>query len=97
MSAEVKQYVISQCDTADLAHFANEIGRRAALGVVVALGFDSGVRESLKEIGLNSLDLRDMRRTVSLWHPLKQRAAISGLVYYARHVEKNTRLANRIE
>ena len=29
--------------------------------------------------------------------PLEQRTAVSSVVYYARHVEKNTVLAGRIE
>ena len=38
-----------------------------------------------------------MRRSVALWHPLKQRAAISSLIYYVRHVEKSAALAKRVE
>ena len=97
MSVEVKQYVISADDIATLEAFANETGKRGALGIVAALGFSDGVRERLERLGVRSLDISDMRRTVALWHPLKQRAAISSLIYYARHVEKSAPLAKRIE
>ena len=97
MSAEVKQYVLSLDHIADLEAFANETGRRAALGIVAALDFDDGVRVRLEEIGLRSLSMNDMRRSVALWHPLKQRAAVSSLVYYVRQVEKSAALSKRIE
>lgn len=97
MSVEVKQYVLSADDIAILEAFANETGRRAALGIVAALGFSDGVRERLERLGVRSLDIDDMRRSVALWHPLKQRAAISSLIYYVRHVEKSAALAKRIE
>ncbi|WP_038084159.1 hypothetical protein [Tumebacillus flagellatus] len=97
LSAEVKQYVLEADDVPDIAAFANEIGRRGGLGVVVALGFGEGARSLLEELGVKPLDLSDMLRIVELWDPLKQRTAISSLVYYARHVEKNSSLAERIE
>ena len=97
MSVEVKQYVLAPDHIASLEGFANETGRRAALGIVAALGFDDGVRERLNQLGVRSLDVCDMQRTVALWHPLKQRAAVSSLVYYVLHVEKSSALAKRIE
>ena len=97
MSAEVKQYVVSSDHIVDLEAFASEVRRRAALGIVAALGFEDGVRKRLGSPGLHSLDIVDMRRTVALWHPLKQRAAVSSLVYYVRKVEKSGALAKRIE
>ena len=97
ISAEVKQFVLFLGNVADLEAFANETGRRGTLAVVVALGFEDGVREQLDDIGARSLDKEDLLRIVALWDPLKQRTAVSSLVYYARHVEKNSALANRIE
>ena len=38
-----------------------------------------------------------MIRIVELWDPLKQRTAVSSLLYYAKHVEKNSSLSERIE
>ncbi len=40
ISAEVKQYVLKMKDVPDLAGFANETGRRGALGLIAALGFE---------------------------------------------------------
>lgn len=77
MSVEVKQYEPSLDHVNDLAAFANETGRRAALGIVVALGFETDARQRIEGLGLRSVDMSDMRRIVALWHPLKQRAAIS--------------------
>ena len=64
---------------------------------MAAVGFKGGVRERLKGLGVEALDVGDMRRTVALWHPLKQRAAVSSLIYYVRQVEKSAFLARRIE
>ena len=97
ISAEVKQYVVSADDVTNLEAFANAVGRRGALGVIAALGFADGVRRQLDALGVLSLDRDDMLRTVALWDPLKQRTALSSFIYYARHVEKNSALAGRIE
>lgn len=97
MSAEVKQYVLTSENVPDLQGFANETGRRGALGLVVALGFGEGVREAIEALGLKALDTDDLLNIVELWDPLKQRTAASSLVYYARHVEKNSSLTTRIE
>lgn len=97
ISAEVKQYELKIEDVADLESFANETGRRGALGVIAALGFKEGVRELLEGMGIKPLGLDDMLRIVELWDPLKQRTAAASMVYYARHVEKNSFLAERID
>ena len=97
ISAEVKQYAISLDDVPGLGAFANETVRRGTLGLVAALEFKAGVREQLNSLGILSLDKGDMLRIVVLWDPLKQRTAVASVVYYARHVEKNTVLAGRIE
>jgi hypothetical protein len=97
LSAEVKQFELAADDVGDLQQFANDVGERGALGLVVALAFKPGVREIVEDDGLRALDRDDLRRVVELWDPLKQRTAVSSLVYYARHVEKNTVLADRID
>jgi hypothetical protein len=61
------------------------------------MGFRSGVREQIEGIGLKPLNKSDLMRIVELWDPLKQRTAIASLVYYARHVEKNMSLSERID
>jgi hypothetical protein len=97
ISAEVKQFEIKGDDVPDLEGFGNETGRRGTLGLVVALGFCDGVEELIEDIGLKPLSTDDLLRIVELWDPLKQRTAVASLVYYARHVEKNSSLAERIE
>jgi len=97
ISAEVKQYVIKVEDVPDLEAFGNETGRRGALGLVVALGFEEGVRSLIETMGAKPIDREDLLHIVELWDPLKQRTAVASLVYYARHVEKNSSLAERIE
>lgn len=97
ISAEVKQFEIKAEDVPDLEAFGNETGRRGTLGLVVALGFREGVRELIEDVGLKPLDTDDLLRIVELWDPLKQRTAVASLVYYARHVEKNFSLAERID
>lgn len=97
ISAEVKQFIIKQDNVADMEGFANATGRRGSLGVVAALGFEDGVRQALETSGLIPLDTTDLLRIVELWDPLKQRTAVSSLLYYAKHVEKNSSLASRIE
>lgn len=97
ISAEVKQYTIKEDVCADLTGFANEVGRRGSLGLVVALSFRNSARDLIKDMGLKPLDLDDLIRIVELWDPLKQRTAVASLVYYTRHVEKSSTLAERIE
>lgn len=97
LSAEVKQFILKVDDVPDLEAFANETGRRGALGLVVALGFEEGTRDAIESLGVRALDTDDLLSIVQLWDPLKQRTAVASLVYYARHVEKNSSLGDRIE
>lgn len=97
ISAEVKQFEIKVDDVPDLEAFGNETGRRGTLGLVVALGFLTDAREHIEGIGLKALDIDDLLRIVALWDPLKQRTAVASLVYYAKHVEKNSSLSARID
>ncbi|MFO1358969.1 hypothetical protein [Plasticicumulans sp.] len=97
LSAEVKQFELREDDVPDLAGFAHETGRRGALGLIVATSFRPGTRERLEANGLKTLSRADLRRIVALWDPLKQRTAVASLIYYARHVEKNASLGDRID
>jgi len=96
ISAEVKQSQLRPEDVPDLEAFANDTGRRGALGIVAALGFQAGVRELLEGMGLRALDSEDLLRIVELWDPLKQRTAVASLMYYVTHVEKNAALTKRL-
>jgi hypothetical protein len=97
ISAEVKQYGLKIEHVPDLHSFANEVGRRGALGAVFALGFADGVRAAIEDLGVKALDPDDMLRIVELWDPVKQRVAVTSFLYYVHHVEKNSALAKRVE
>lgn len=97
LSVEVKQFELRAEDAADLAGFAHETGRRSALGLIVALDYRPGAREAFEASGLKTLSRSDLHRIVSLWDPQKQRIAVTSLIYYARHVEKNAALGDRID
>lgn len=97
ISAEVKQYSFPMDDVPDLEGFANEAGRRGAIGMLVALEFEEGVRDAIEALGLKAVNVDDLLNIVELWDPIKQRIATTSLVYYARHVEKNSSLAARID
>ncbi len=97
VSAEVKQFVLKATDVPDLESFANEVGRRGALGAVFALGFEEGVRKAIEDLGVKALDSDDMLRIVEMWDPVKQRVAVTSFLYYVHHVEKNSALAKRAE
>lgn len=97
ISAEVKQFTLKATDVPDLEGFANATGRRGAVGIIAALGFEDDVKDAVEALGLFALDTGDLVRIVELWDPLKQRTAVSSFVYYARHVEKNSSLSGRID
>jgi len=59
--------------------------------------FQLFARDLLTDLNVKALDVKDLLRIVELWDPIKQRTAISSLIYYTRHVEKNSSLADRVE
>ena len=97
ISAEVKQFELKPDDVPDLEGFANATGLRGTLGIVVARSYKADTRKLIESLGLKALDADDLLRIVELWDPLKQRTAVSSFIYYARHVEKNSSLATRID
>jgi hypothetical protein len=52
------------------------------LGLVVALGFEEGVKGDVEGLGVKALDRDDLLRIVELWDPLKQRTAVRFMFYY---------------
>ncbi|HET8638235.1 MAG TPA: hypothetical protein VFL96_15400, partial [Acidobacteriaceae bacterium] len=97
ISAEVKQFRLKKDNVRDLEAFGNETGKRGAIGLVVAIAFEDGVRGEIEGLGLRALDRNDLLRIVELWDPLKQRTAVQSLVYYVEHVEKNASLSKRVK
>lgn len=96
ISAEVKHYVLPEGDLAGLEHFSHEIHQRAALGLVVAEDFADGVRDAIKKLGLNPLSLGDLVQIVSLWDPVRQRAALNAFQWVVVQKEQNTGLIDRV-
>lgn len=96
VSAEVKQFRLTLDNVADLEDFANECGRRGAIGIVAALEYEEDTREALEALGLKTVDRDDLLDIVQLWDPVKQRIAVSSLLYYVSHVEKSANLLGRL-
>lgn len=97
ITAEVKQLRLTAKALAGLHGFANQATRRGAIGLVMALGFEPGVREQIEVLGLRALDVDNLLQVVALWDPLKQRTAVQSMVYYVKHVEKNGPLGKRLD
>ena len=97
ITAEAKQYVIEDKNVSDLKAFTTEATRRGAIAIVAALDFAEGVRDVLLEQGAEPVSQGDMTRIAALWDPVKQRTAVSSFVFYAKHIEKNASLADRLK
>ena len=80
----------------DLAGFANEANRRRAIAIVAALGFTSGARVALQDLGADPISPEEMLRIVTLWDPVKQHTAVASFVFYVKHVERNAALGERL-
>jgi len=89
ISAEVKQYILKAGAIPDLESFGNETGRRGALGLVVALGFEEGVKGDIEGLGVKALDRDDLLRIVRTVGPAEAAysGAIAGLLSAARREE----------
>ena len=97
ITAEVKQYEVTENEVPDFAAFATAVSTRGAIGIVATLGFLQDSRALLSGLGLIPIDRNDMLRIISLWDSVKQRIAVTSVFYYVRHVEKNHSLINRFE
>lgn len=97
LSAEVKQYKVSEDTLPDLGEFANLIAQHKALGLVVALDFEDGIAEQLKDMGLQPISQQDLVERVRVWDPLKQKIAMSAILYYVAFREQNSALYGRIK
>lgn len=97
ISAEVKHFVVGDGSIGDFTHFAANITERAALGLLIAEDFQPGVREKIEALGLHPLSRNDVLRIVSLWDPLKQRAALNAFQWVVVHKEQNSGLIERVQ
>jgi hypothetical protein len=96
ISAEVKHFVVGEGDLPEFTHFASAITARAALGMIIAEDFGNGVREKIEALGVHALSLKDLQRVVTLWDPVKQRAALNAFQWVVVHKEQNSGLIDRV-
>lgn len=87
-------------DTKDLEHcdpFVEEVRRWGALGMIVALDFAPGVADEVQAVGLEPLTISDLIRSVRLWDPVKQRAAMNAFEWAVVQKEQAPGLIRRYE
>ncbi|WLH51225.1 hypothetical protein [Pseudomonas tolaasii] len=96
ISAEVKHFVVSEKDIGSFAHFSSAVSERAALGMIVSENYVPGARESISALGIHALSRTDLLQIVSLWDPLKQRAALNAFQWVVVHKEQNSGLIDRV-
>jgi hypothetical protein len=97
ITAEVKQYILTEKDVEQLSGFANEANRRNAIGIVCTLGFEEGIREQVEALGVRAIDNVDLQSIVQLWDPMKQRTAVASMLYYVKQIEKSSALGSRLD
>lgn len=95
ISSEVKQFVLGAGDVSRLGDFAHRVGDHGAIGLVVALGFQEGIREQIEALGIRPMDRDDLLAIVDLWDPAKQRIAVASMDYYFRRIERKSALIQR--
>lgn len=96
ISAEVKAFAVNDSIEAELEFFSSEVRQRGALGLVVAEEFHEASRGVVEHLGVIPLSREDPVRIVSLWDPLKQRAALNAFQWVVVHREQNGPLIKRV-
>jgi hypothetical protein len=96
ISTEVKAFTVDERIVSDLDFFSAEVRQRGALGMVVADEFRDGAREAIERLGVIPLSRRDLIGIVTLWDPLKQRAALNAFQWVVVHREQNGPLIKRV-
>lgn len=97
ISAEVKHFRVAEKDLSDFTHFSSSVRERGALGLLIAEDFQEGVRQKIEEKGLFPLSKENVLNIVSLWDPLKQRAALNAFQWVVVHKEQNSGLIDRVQ
>jgi hypothetical protein len=95
ISAEVKAFRFARDDLEHTEHFITESLQRGALGLIVAIGFVEGVAEMVRDRGIIPVTPEDLLRTVALWDPVKQRAALNAFEWAIVHKEQSPDLIVR--
>jgi hypothetical protein len=96
ISAEVKASTVDETIVSNLDFFSAEVRQRGALGMVVADEFRDGARDVVERLGVIPLSRHDLIRIVTLWDPLKQRAALNAFQWVVVHREQNGPLIKRV-
>jgi hypothetical protein len=65
------------------------------LGLIVAIGFVQGVADMVRHRGVIPVTPADLLRTVALWDPVKQRAALNAFEWAIVHKEQSPVLIAR--
>ena len=98
ITAEAKFFRMTEKDvTREISDFAERVRQKAAVGLVVAQGFETGAADMIADMGLISLSLEDMLHHVRLWEPQKQAMAINYTVYAFLRVEMSAPLVERFQ
>ncbi|WP_152643075.1 hypothetical protein [Paracidovorax citrulli] len=92
----MKQYKLELTDVPSFAQFSSQVNDQSALGLVVALDFEEGAREALRELQLEPVSIDDLIERVRLWDSLKQAIAVQALLYYVHYIEKSSALYMRL-
>lgn len=95
ISAEVKAIRFSQSDLEHTEHFITDALQRGALGLIVAIGFIEGVAQMVRDRGIIPVTPSDLLKTVALWDPVKQRAALNAFEWAIVHKEQSPELIAR--
>jgi hypothetical protein len=95
ISAEVKAFRFAQSDLEHTEHFINDTLERGALGMIVAIGFLDGVADMVRDRGIIPVTPDDLLRSVALWDPVKQRAALNAFEWAIVHKEQSDDLISR--
>jgi hypothetical protein len=96
VTAEVKNYLVAKGIEEEIDFFVSEVKERGALGLFIAEEFGPGAREEIESLGLRPLSRDELINIVSLWDPLKQRAALNAFHWVVVHREQNKPLMNRV-
>ena len=97
ISVEVKHHVFRSDDLEHCDPFVEEVRQRGALGMIVAWDFASNVADEVQSAGLVPLTIADLVKSVRLWDPVKQRAAMNAFEWAVVQKEQSPGLIERYE
>lgn len=94
---EAKDLVLDEHNyEAQVADFVRQAAKGKLTAVVVAVGFSDWVKSQLALSGVSALTLQDLGAAVRTWDWQKQENALSGMLHYLAHVERNPTAVERL-